>query len=113
MPAAILVPLTNTPLKGTLYAKSSIFTLSLSPQADSTFWFFAADSAAGSPFDTLLFRYNRQLQFVSNACGYTYYFGLKGVQSTHHIIDSVSITNASVTNNANVTHLQVYIHPHP
>jgi hypothetical protein len=113
MPAAVFLALTASGAKGRLYIQSSKFVLSLSPATDSCSWAFASDSAAGSPFDTLTFRYTRQLQFISNACGYDYFYQLASVQTTHHIIDSVFIANTSVTNDVNTNHLQVYIHPHP
>ncbi len=111
--AALLIAVTDSGKVGMISAKSSTFVLSLSPLADSAIWYFAADTSAGSPLDTLTFRYERQRQFISNACGYAYYFSLKNVLTTHNIIDSITITNASVTNNVNTSHLQVFIHPQP
>lgn len=109
--AAVLVPVTTVADKGTFYSKSSTFTVSLSPLSDTCQWLFAADTAAGSAVDTLTFTYNRELKFVSNACGYSHFFSLNSVSSTHNTIDSVTISNKSVTNNVNTTHVQVHIHP--
>jgi len=59
-----------------------------------------------------VFRYARNLQFVSNACGYAYNYVLSSVGTTTHNVDSVRITNANVTNNANTEkNLRVYFHP--
>jgi hypothetical protein len=109
--SALLVPVIAPMNKGTYYAKSSNFTVSLSPLSDTCQWLFAADTAAGSAIDTLTFSYNRELKFVSNACGYSHFFSLNTVGTTHNFIDSVTISNKSVTNNVNTTHVQVYIHP--
>jgi hypothetical protein len=113
MTAGLVVAVTNSGLKGVVYSKSSTFTLSLSPLADSTIWYFATDTAAGSLFDTLIFRHDKYLKFISNACGYSYNFGLKEVATSHNFIDSVHIINSSVTNNVNTSHLQVFIHSLP
>ncbi|MCF8451232.1 MAG: hypothetical protein K9G49_15265 [Taibaiella sp.] len=113
MPSALFVPFTGSVLTGIIYPQTASFTLSLSPLADTCLWAFAPDTAAGSMFDTITLRYNRQLQFVSNACGYSYFYNLLSVQSTNHSIDSILITNTSVTNDVKKSHLQVYIHPQP
>jgi len=110
--AAVFGPVTGPVIKGAAYAKSSKFTLSLSPQKDTCYWLFAADTAKGSMIDTLTFLYDRELHFVSNACGYSYFYSINAIQATHHFVDSVAISNSNVTNNVNTTHVQVYIHPH-
>jgi hypothetical protein len=110
--AAAFVALTDGGLKGLIFPTQSTFTLSLSSIADSCQWSFITDTTRGvSLVDTITFRYKRDLQFVSNACGFAYFYNLLGVYSTNHIVDSLRITNTSVTNNVNTSHLQVYIHP--
>lgn len=113
LPAAVMIAVTDSGMKGYLYTGAASFTLSLSPVADTAKWLFAADTIAGSPLDTIVFRYSRRLQFLSNACGYTYYYDINSVSTTNNIIDSFLITDRSVTSNVNTSHLKVYIRSTP
>ncbi len=121
IPAATFIPVVpgkDTQLV-TTYPQQATFTLSLSPDSTICQWIFTTDSIQYVHLyhsDTLTFYYQRNLQFLSNACGYTYFYTL---DSVHHatsspsypIIDSIHIINTSVTNNVNTKHLQIYIHP--
>lgn len=89
------------------YAAASKFIVYLSPLQDTCRYYIQPDSAV-SLMDTLTFRYTRRLQFLSNACGYAYFFNLQQVLFTKHMIDSVRINNFDVTNNASIEHLRVY-----
>lgn len=115
LPYAHFVSL-GVPVRNSQYtAGSSIFAISLSPFADSCKWGIIADStklvAGIELLDTLTFHYQRQLNFLSNACGYTYFYTLDTVNTTNHNIDSVIITNTGVTLNANgISQLAVYFH---
>lgn len=113
MPATIWVAIADSKNAWYLYTGSSSFTLSLSPVRDTAMWLLVSDTVASAPIDTVIFRYDRQLQFLSNACGYTYYYNINSVSTTNHIIDSFLITDRSVTSNVNTSHLKVYIHPRP
>ncbi|MBA3829151.1 MAG: hypothetical protein H0X33_09465 [Taibaiella sp.] len=88
------------------------FSINLSSVSDSTVWTITPDTTLLSilPPDTLVFHYLRQLTFISNSCGYSYNYNIRQVNTTHNSIDSVIIVNASVTSNANVEHLKIYIH---
>jgi Family of unknown function (DUF6452) len=110
-PSPTFVGLTASAEEISNYNRQSSFTLSLSPLVDTAQWLFRTDTASAIVFDTLTFHYTRLLKFLSNACGYTYFYNLNYITTTHNIIDSVHITNTSVTNNANTKHLQIYIHP--
>lgn len=88
-------------------ANSRKFLLFLSPLQDSCRYYLQPDSGV-SPMDTLTFLYTRRLEFLSNACGYTYFFNLQQVRHTRHMIDSVRIASFDVTNNASTEHLRVY-----
>lgn len=110
LPKALFIPLSDSVNAGVYYGPTANFTLSLSPVADQCTWLFSPDSLA-SGVDSVHFFYRRQLQFLSNACGYTYFYTLDSVRTTHTNIDSVRITNPSVTNDVNVKQLKVYIHP--
>ena len=119
LPAAIFVALTAKARPDTTFQQQSTFTISLSPDSTYCQWLFKPDTNS-LIFDTLSFYYQRNLQFLSNACGFTYFYTLDSVHTTHYSIqlnpyiptfsiDSAQIVNASVTNNVNTTQLQVYI----
>jgi hypothetical protein len=110
-PFPTFVSLTESGMDIANYGRQATFALSLSPVVDTAQWLFKTDTASSIIFDTMTFHYARTLQFLSNACGYTYFYHLNYVTTTHHIIDSTHITNSSVTNNVNTKHLQVYLHP--
>lgn len=86
----------------------SKLSLPLASTIDSNTWYLQPDSAINL-LDTIKFRYNRSLEFISNGCGYTYFFNLIAVTYTHHLIDSIHITNNEVNLNANAAeHLKIY-----
>jgi hypothetical protein len=111
LPAAVFVPMTRDSIKkGSVSVPSSTFDIHLSSVDNSCTWLFTTDSLKHK-FDTVVFFYQRKLQFVSNACGYTYFFYLDSIHCTNKIIDSLHITDYNITNNVNTSHLQLYIHP--
>ncbi len=100
------------------------FYLFLNPNKDTCTWYLKQNSDS-TIIDTITFYYTRKLQFLSNACGYTYYYNLTAVPSTpnlknniqqnpfdttRHRIDSIIIENPSVTNDVNVEHMKIFIH---
>lgn len=89
---------------------ASQFAVILSPLADSTKLFVIPDSAKQTQFDkdTITLFYRRKLQFISTACGYTYYYSIFNEHHTTNNIDSVKIFNGEVTNNVNVEHIKIY-----
>lgn len=95
-------------------------TVHMSSLADSCSWFLYtnSDSVAGTIPDTINFYYDKELHFLSNACGYTYFYNLKKVTSTSylnntlHAIDSVELVNTSVTTNVNTEHVKIFFHRH-
>lgn len=111
LPHPVFVAVTDSNLRLFFFPQQATFILSLSPVADTARWLLITDTAGTHAFDTLTFHYQRDLQFLSNACGYTYFFNLDSVHTTHHNIDSLRIINTNVTNNVNTKHLQIYIHP--
>jgi hypothetical protein len=90
------------------------FNALLSPFVDSTRWVLIPDqddSVDGTPFelyDTLTFYHLKKLTFISNSCGYVYYYNLLDVKTTHNSIDSLVLFNASVNNNANTQHIKIF-----
>ena len=85
----------------------SDFNMFLSTLSDSTSFFISPDSTLG--YDTLTFYYSRQRQFISNSCGFGYYFNIQSIRTTHNYIDSILIENTNVTNNASTQNLRLYI----
>lgn len=84
----------------------SQFNLTLSEVADSCSWILRTDSAVAVQ-DTLSFHYQRQLHFISNACGYTYFYQLDRVSTTRHSIDSSVILKAEISTNASGNNLRL------
>jgi len=98
----------DSPVALTFGSNVSNFNLLLSPISDSCKYTLQPDTAVAA-FDTLTFYYNRRLQFISNACGYTYFFTLLQVRSTTHNIDSVKLNNGDVNSNVNTPeHVKIY-----
>ncbi len=110
LPNAVFAPVTQTGIVPLVYPLSASFTLSLSSVSDTCMWLFTTDSLKYA-LDTLRFYYQRQLTFLSNACGYTCFYHLDSFRTTHYNIDSAFILTNSVTNNVNTTHFKIYIHP--
>jgi hypothetical protein len=110
LPMAIFGAATNSGFHGFIYTPNSSFILSLAPDSGVCQWLMTTDSFYVVP-DTLTFFYQKQLKFISNACGYTDFFSLDSVHSTHNSIDSIIILNRSVTNDPKVKQLNIYIHP--
>ncbi|MCG8582201.1 MAG: DUF6452 family protein [Bacteroidales bacterium] len=61
--------------------------------------------------DTLVFIYERQLNYVSGDCGFSYNLELDTVISTLNFIDSVVISYPSVLYNENLENVKIYIEP--
>ncbi|MBL7719472.1 MAG: hypothetical protein JNL72_11590 [Flavipsychrobacter sp.] len=104
----------DTPLRQTISAKNR-FSALLSPFVDSTRWLIiphyddsTAPATLPEAYDTLTFYHSQKLTFISNACGYAYYYTLTGVKTTYNSIDSILITNNSVDNNASTQHVKIY-----
>jgi hypothetical protein len=95
-----------------MYAQKNVRELKflLSPQKDSTAITIVPDSAKQSRFDldTVVFYYDRRLQFVSTSCGYTYYYAINNLRYTTYNIDSVIVANGNVTNDAKIQHVKIY-----
>lgn len=109
LPNAIIAGLFADSVKGWIVGADNLqgFPLLLSASDDSCQWVIRADSSVARQ-DTLTFLYSRRLQFLSNACGYTYFFSIRDIRTTRNSIDSVIITNPEVSTNANVEHVRLY-----
>lgn len=108
LPNPLFQPLTDQPNQYFYGGSKQLIrlTFSLSGVADSSRWMLRPDSAIGLQ-DTLTFYYQRQLHFLSNACGYTHYYYIDSVKTTRNAIDSVQIERADITNDANVENLKI------
>lgn len=91
--------------------KYNKFKFPLSQQLDSSLVIFQSDSLQVSPatIDSLLFIYQRNLHFISSACGYETIFNLYQIKYTTHVIDTVMIQTQEVTSNANFEHVKIVI----
>jgi hypothetical protein len=89
------------------WGENSKFSLTLNPLKDSCRWFVMPDSAT-KVRDTITFRYQKTVHFLSNACGYIYYYTLGSVVATNHLIDSVIISNYEVTSDAKLEHVKIF-----
>jgi hypothetical protein len=74
---------------------------------DSIRYTFRTDSTS-SVFDTITFYYEPSVHFISNNCGYNYFYNIKKVAHTTHMLDSFSITNSNVTDDAKSENVQLY-----
>jgi len=117
LPNMVLNPLDNPSVYTTGVRGVSRYSLRLSPLEDSCRWYLQPDSTQPGKRDTLIFRYERRLHFISNACGYTYYYKLNEVKTTGriladtiHAIDSVVIANRDIEGDASKEHLKIYFH---
>lgn len=73
---------------------------------DETSFFLRPDSTRQNG-DTILIRYKRNLHFVSSGCGFTTFYQLDTLISTHHIIDSIALVNKKITT-TNATNLKIF-----
>ena len=77
------------------------------PETDSIRYRFQPDSTQ-QIFDTVTLHYDHNYHFISNACGYTYYYNINRVKITHHLLDSARIATPSVTQSAQDKHVILY-----
>ena len=85
----------------------SEFTFSLSNVTDSSRWVLRPDSAVALE-DTLTFYYQRQLHFLSNACGYTNFYYIDSLKTTTNALDSAIIVRPDITTDVNVENVQIF-----
>jgi hypothetical protein len=102
---------TPTSFFGFNLKQSSRFQSSLSATADSAVIYFQSDSTNLDPstLDTINVYYSSKLNFVSTACGYEYYHTLSKVNSTHQIIDTITISFAEINGDANKEHMAIFL----
>lgn len=69
------------------------FSVPLNPAAESTVMIILLNGVA----DTATISYSNFIHLVSPECGYTFYNVIKGLNTTHNIIDSLIIENKNIT----------------
>lgn len=89
--------------------ESNIGGFYLNAAKDSIQYLFTPDTSLVNVFDTLTLHYTPLLHFISNNCGYNYYFNINEVQSTKRFVDSIFIVNNSVTNDINTRNLKLIL----
>lgn len=90
---------------------SSKFSFPLSQTEDkSTFYFFADSTNLNSnSLDTITLFHQRNLHFISVACGYQTHFTIDSIHYSQFSIDTAFIENATVSNEANNEHIKVVV----
>lgn len=58
--------------------------------------------------DTISYFYDSKVHFLSNACGYTYYYHLNKLEYTQHVLDSAVIKLPEVTKKASDRQVELY-----
>ncbi len=88
----------------------TVMRIAFNPGKDSTRYTFQADTVAGSLIDTITFYYDPIVHFVSNSCGYNYYYTLTDVRFTKKLLDSVALINTNITNDVKTRNVQFYFY---
>lgn len=81
--------------------------LPLNPGKDFTHYIFVIDSLT----DTLQINYTRELNLISQACGFITDFHISQVTTSHHHFDSIVVINNTITQNENEEHFKIYLSP--
>lgn len=75
--------------------------LFLNPDTNFISYKIQVDSAmTDNMLDTLTLYYRPSLHFISNACGYTYYYAIDSVHCSKHVFDTAYVSEQSVTSEA-------------
>lgn len=73
---------------------------------DSIQYIFTPDTTK-SLLDTITIFYTPKVHFISNSCGYTYFYNINHINTTNHYIDSFAITTAEVNNTASTRNISL------
>lgn len=87
--------------------KGTQLPIMFNPETDQIRYQFQPDSTK-PVYDTVTLHYDHNYHFISNACGYTYYYNIKNVEITHNLLDSVRINAPEVTQSAQNKHVILY-----
>lgn len=93
--------------------KSANFAFPLSQKSDSITFYFVADSSNIVPnkIDTISLFYQRELQFISAACGFQTFYKINQVQYSKQVIDSIAMAGSTVNTDLNAEHLKIILKP--
>lgn len=86
---------------------NQLMRVAFNPSKDSIRYTFRTHTDS-TVYDTITFFYTPIVHFISNSCGYNYYFTINNVKSTHNLFDSVALPNSSVTNDIGAKNVQLY-----
>ena len=81
--------------------------LPLDPTKDSSHFIFVI----GPINDTVKIKYSRELNLISQSCGFITDFLIKKATASHHLIDSIKVTNKRITQNEDEEHFKIYFPP--
>lgn len=88
----------------------STMPFSLDPDLETIQYIVTPDANEPDSTDTLTVNYQSELHFISNDCGFTYYYDLVSASITKHHFDSVAITENEVTIEGNKRHIRLYFY---
>ena len=81
----------------------------LNPDADSINYLFQPNS--DTPIiDSITIFYSHKYHFISNNCGYTYYYNIDSLKYSKLIIDSIGINKSEITQNATDQNLYLFFY---
>ena len=108
LPNPLLLPLSPGGIKYQYggVRRTAFLSFSLSNVDSSCAWIVRPDSAFFLQ-DTLTFFYDRQLRFLSNSCGYTYFYNIQRITTTTNLIDSAILLRPDVTTDVNIENLRL------
>jgi hypothetical protein len=85
---------------------SSQLGIAFNQDNDSITYTFRPDTTI-AVFDTITFFYTSTLHFISNNCGYNYYFNITDIKHTSNMLDSIGYIDRNVSD-ANKRNVQFY-----
>lgn len=93
------------------FKSANKFALPLAQNKDTVTLLFQPDSSNFDiqTIDSIHIYYERNLHYISVACGYETYFTLKKIETTHVQIDTVLLQKALVDNDVNNEHLKIIL----
>jgi Family of unknown function (DUF6452) len=91
---------------GAFFFKTNKTNVLLNTQLDSTIVIYQADTLNNAK-DTILFFHSKQINYISKECGFNYFFNLKNVTYTKHLIKKIEIIDSLINDNANAQNINI------
>ena len=110
LPRAKMVTIDDNQFAFYPFGSASRVSVALNPETKDLSYQLQFDSTIAA-YDTLTFFYRPVLHFISNACGYTYYYSIDSVHFTTNELDSIAYNDRNVTNEAGKTNIRFYFFP--